>query len=205
MNTYVPLPDLNENASVLDDKRLNKQRADILAILTRCFEEPAEDEHPSITMWRGNEGFLINYGIAICIEYQARGNIDNTLKKIIAFKSQTRDTEPPEWWGGNIHSAHRSYLLRALPSHYKVHFPHDSDDMPMVWPRSPEKQRKSPDQKDHTKLVLRAQRMKDKYELAKKQAIEACNVAGLDFETLQPLEGGEFVEIKTPDADLLEL
>lgn len=190
MNTLLPYADFPKSAECLDDKRLSKQRADVINILKALSEPPPADgvEHPVIKMWRGNEHTLVKYGMAVCIEWAGRGNTDNTLRKIMAYKSDFEPSDDPEWLGDeNVHVAHQSFLLRSQPSFYRRFWPDLPDDMAMVWPRSPEKQRASQEDKMKEKLVKRAHKMKERAEAAVEDAHDAAIKAGLDPETLEPM------------------
>lgn len=211
MKTYLPYPDVNKSAEVLDDRRLNRQRSDVVAILKKLDEAPAsEEDHPAVKMWRGNELFLIKYGMAVCIEYQSRGNQGMTLEKIMEFQDQfdSSSSEPPEWWGNEkFHTSHKSYLLRSLPSHYRNFWPSITDELPLIWPRSPEKARKGQERREQEKLIKKAIKAREKAEKYLAEAREAANNAGLDPDTMEPLPDDEveLVTLGTPDEELLDL
>ena len=116
MNTFIPLTNFNDIAELLDDRRLNRQRSDLTALLKELAKEPDEDDHPLVKMWRGHERFLIRYGSAICFEFQARGNNGQTLEKILEYRNVFGDETDcePEWWGrDDVHDLHKSYLVRS--------------------------------------------------------------------------------------------
>jgi hypothetical protein len=192
MNIYMPFPDLTKSAECLDDRRLDKVRSDISAVLRACAESAPADgkEHSAVKMWRGNERFLINYGIAVCSEWMSRGNADITLGKMIKMKADfpPDSDQPPEWFGTDeLHKSHQSMLLRLQPSHYKEYFGDTPDDIQMFWPRSPQKMRASKNEKDQAKKIQRARRLKEKAENCIEDAREAAIDAGLDPDTLEPL------------------
>lgn len=210
MNTFVPVTDFNEIAELLDDRRLNRQRTDITALLRKLMIEESDDDHALVKMWRGNERFLCRFGVAVCMEHQARGNAGQTAEKILEYRGNF-DPETdvaPEWWGDEaVHDSHKSYLVRQQPSHYRQFWPEIADDLPMIYPRSPEKSRKSPDRRERDKLIKKAYRAKDKADAARQAAIDAAHAAGLDPDTLEaiPDDELEMETIKTPDDELLEL
>lgn len=210
MNTYIPFPDFHKSAEVLDDRRLNRQRSDISSLLKSLTSEPDEDDHPLVKMWRGHERFLIRYGMAICFEWQSRGNADQTLEKIIEYNNvfgpETDDV--PEWWGReHLHLSHQSHLLRSQPSHYRDKFPDVRDDIPMIWPRSPERSRKTKERRERDRLIKKAYAAREKAHAADIAARDAAIAAGLDPDTMEAIPDSELqVEnIRTPDDDLLEL
>ena len=210
MNIFVPVTDFTEIAECLDDRRLNRQRSDVTAVLRKLMDESAEDDHPLVKMWRGNERFLCRYGLAICMEHQARGNSGQTAQKILEYRNEfgvETDVEP-EWWGRDeVHDSHKSYLVRAQPSHYRQFWPEIADDIPMIFPRSPEKTRKSSERRERDKLIKKAYRAKEKADAARQAAIDAAHAAGLDPETLEaiPDDELEMETIGTPEDELLEL
>lgn len=193
MNIYMPFPDLTKSAECLDDRRLDKVRSDISAVLRACAEPPPvapNKEHSAIKMWRGNERFLINYGIVVCSEWMSRGNTDSTLAKMMKLRADfpEESDKAPEWFGTDeLHKSHQSMLLRLQPSHYKPYFGDTPDDLQMFWPRSPQKVRATREEKDQGKKIQRAKRMKERAENAIQEAREAAIEAGLDPDTLEPL------------------
>lgn len=191
MNTYLPVPSFPESVAMLDDRRLGKQRSEVLNILRALTEPAPEDgkEHPAIKMWRGSEQTLIKFGMAVCFEWSSRDNTDNVLKKIVAFRTEFEpDTPEPEWLGDEkFHASHRSFLLRSQPTWYRQFWPDEPDDLAMIFPRSPERARQSTDIKQHDKLVQRAHKLKEKIELLKEDLHDACIKAGLDPDTMEPI------------------
>lgn len=211
MNTLVPYDEIMAIAECFDDRRLNRQRSDVTSVLRALLVEEEVDDHATIKMWRGSERFLIEYGVAMCLEYNARGNNDQTMQKILEFRNifvDPRMTEPPEWWGDErLMEAHRSYLLRSKPSHYRPMWPDLDDDIPMFWPRSPEKGRKSPVRRERDRLIKKAYKAREKAIAAEQTAIDTALAAGLDPKTLEaiPDDELELIKIRTPSDDMLEL
>lgn len=195
MNTYLPYADFDKTAETLDDKRLNKQRSDVMTIL-KALSEPAPedgDEHSSVKMWRGNEMALIRYGMAICLEWKIRGNADQTLPKIMEHRSQFEEhTDDPEWLGDEaFHESHQSHLLRLQPTYYRQHFDRTADDIALIWPRSPEKAKATREEKTQAKAVTKAIKSKDKAERTARDAMQAAFAAGLNPVTLEPMSEEE--------------
>lgn len=68
-------------------------------------------------MWRGYEGALVRYGVAICDEWIQRGFRDTVRDKLL--DRQIPDGPNPAWIGDEaIHSAHRASLFRKDQTHY---------------------------------------------------------------------------------------
>lgn len=135
MQTFVPYPDMNQSALVLDRQRLGKQRVETFQLL-RAISDTSIGwrNHPAAKMWRGYENGLIAYGVAICSEWISRGYKDTCLEKIQAFGKADEMALPP-WWGDEkVHSSHRANLLRKLPEHYGQFGWKENPDMPYFWP-----------------------------------------------------------------------
>lgn len=152
MQTFLPSPDFAASARVLDQKRLGKQRVEVIQVV-RALTVPdyAWRNHPAALMWRGFEEALGRYGFVCCEEWLERG-FDDTCAATIAADLATAGvttvrTLPelaaagalPPWLGDeDLHLSHRSALVRKDPEHYRPHFPDVPDDLPYVWPvRSP--------------------------------------------------------------------
>jgi hypothetical protein len=134
MQTFLPYPSFAASAKVLDRQRLGKQRVEVLQLLRALAgETKGWRNHPAAKMWSGYESALVEYGVAVCQEWLARGYKDTCLGKIEAFK-QGRAVKP-EWLGNTtFHASHRSNLLRKDAEWYGQFGWEESDDLPYVWP-----------------------------------------------------------------------
>lgn len=133
MQTFLPYSDFARSASCLDMRRLGKQRVETMQILKALIAGSGWVNHPATKMWRGHEGALAEYGVAICEEWISRGYKDTCLGKIRAL------CEPggsrPAWLGDDaIHASHRSNLLRKDAAYYSQFDWYEPDDMEYVWP-----------------------------------------------------------------------
>lgn len=126
MITYVPLPtSYRACVSILDHRKLGKQRVDALQIFTACTHPTnAWHSHPAVKMWRGAELGLLAFGIAACDEWIARGHVDTLRDNFITNGIRISDNSSlstdyyPSWWGDDrVHSSHRALLL-SLDSAY---------------------------------------------------------------------------------------
>lgn len=144
MQTFLPYEDFAKSASVLDDKRLGKQRVETLQVLN-ALTRPGYGwgQHPAVKMWRGHVPALMAYQVAVCNEWTSRVSKntgrnfkDTCLDKSIAVAGTTgSDFDRPFWLGDPaLHLSHRSNLLRKDPIHYGPLFPGDPDDLEYVWP-----------------------------------------------------------------------
>ena len=148
MQTFLPYPDFEECAEVLDDRRLGKQRVEVLQIMRALtIERYAWKSHPAVLMWKGYEEALAAYGVAICEEWRRRGFADTCAAKIgddarragvLSIRSQAELAKAgglPPWLGAEaLHRSHRSALVRKDPGLYVEQFPDVPDDLPYEWP-----------------------------------------------------------------------
>lgn len=162
MQTFLPYPDFNASARVLDDKRLGKQRVECLQILQtlakgpyqsretiiRAWKSCSKDEfdslpkintrrtpwynHPAVRMWKGYEAALNEYARVICVEWRRRGYKDTVLEKLAP---DAIVFFYPPWLGdAKFHAAHRSNLLRKNAKHYSQFGWTEPHDLPYIWP-----------------------------------------------------------------------
>lgn len=144
VNTFLPYPDYTLSAAVLDDKRLGKQRVEVLQILNTLHEIPTESgkprgwsNHPAVRMWRGCELQLCEYGLVITEEWKRRGFKDTCYNKIRQHLdwAEGGNMLKPIWFGDvDFHDSHKSNLLRKDPDHYGKFFQHVPADLPYIWP-----------------------------------------------------------------------
>lgn len=134
MQTFLPFESFSDSALCLDDRRLGKQRVEVLQILNTLRNGGGWSNHPAVKMWRGCEGGLALYGMTICNEWLRRGFKDTTLEKIRPIYLHG-PVNLPLWLGSSdFHRSHQSNLLRKNPLHYGPWFPDVSPDLPYVWP-----------------------------------------------------------------------
>lgn len=133
MQTFLPLPDFKECAKVLDYRRLGKQRVEAWQILrTLALGESAKGwrNHPAVLMWRGHENALNLYAREMCLEWRARGYVDNMLDRFVCVG----DPILPNWLGNStLHLSHQSNLIRKYPEHYRQYFPEVPDNLEYFW------------------------------------------------------------------------
>lgn len=140
MQTFLPYFSFKESAGCLDNKRLGKQRVEVLQILNCLLIKPTRwRNHPAVKMWENSELILIDYGLTICNEWKLRSFKDTCYDKIANFKNVISDTENRDvrpWWLGNdkFHDSHKSNLLRKKPEHYSKFGWGMPDDLPYFWP-----------------------------------------------------------------------
>ena len=151
MQTFLPCPGFSESASVLDTKRLGKQRVETIQVL-RALTVPGYGwrRHPAAAMWAGYEEALVRYGLDVCEVWTAQGRADTCATTLrndlrtgtgrVSVRTQhalADAGELPPWLGDlAVQLSHRSALVRKDPEHYRPLFPDVPDDLPYVWPAS---------------------------------------------------------------------
>lgn len=138
LQTFLPYESFEKSAEVLDDKRLGKQRVEVLQILN-ALNDPNSGwrVHPATKMWAGYPSALALYGMRICSEWIGRGFEDDTSQKIAAVAIPQSHAERPPWLGdAHFHRSHQSNLVRKNPDYYRRYFPDVPDNMDYVWPES---------------------------------------------------------------------
>ena len=133
MQTFLPYPDFRDCAGVLDDKRLGNQAYNECKVLI-TGKWP---NHPAAKMWKGYEGSLAYYALALLEELAVRGRY---YPRWIEFYNDILDKlhEPPDmppWLGReDIHSSHRANLLRKDPVWYGKYGWMEQPTEGYVWP-----------------------------------------------------------------------
>jgi len=135
MQTFLPYASFSESASVLDYRRLGKQRVETLQILKSLLDpDYGWKSHQAVKMWVGFEPALSAYGVEVCKVWIARGYKDTCLDKISSLVKPSVDNLPP-WVGDErLHESHKSNLLRKMPEFYLPFFSEVSPDIPYFWP-----------------------------------------------------------------------
>jgi hypothetical protein len=147
MQTFLPYPDFKESVSLLDYRRLGKQRVETLQLLKALLQggglHGGWSRHPASRMWEGYELALLEYQEATCREWvEVRGYKDTCWVKSQAFFTEEQladykagNYEKPPWLGNDdFHERHRSNLVRKAPELYIPHFGFIPDDLPYIWP-----------------------------------------------------------------------
>jgi hypothetical protein len=140
MQTFLPSQDFGSIASVLDNKRLNKQALEgWQLIMTNLSLDPEGNfrnpkgwrNHPAAIMWRGHELSLAVYIDAMVVEWKSRGYRSTIADKAWAtidrasslglLRGQT--DKLPDWFYDTdlverITASHRTALLSKHYEHY---------------------------------------------------------------------------------------
>lgn len=135
MQTFLPLESFEQTASILDMRRLGKQRVEVLQILNALEGHTGWSRHPAVLMWRGHEWWLLLYGITVCEEWRARGYRDTLLPRFLDMIESRRVDPYPPWLGLRcLHASHMGNLVRKDPKHYGSLWPSVEPMMGYHWP-----------------------------------------------------------------------
>lgn len=130
MQTFLPFKDFHKSAQALDSKRLNKQILEgyqILKVLSNDDPKAAWRNHPAVKMWRGYEGQLWLYIMAMVKEADIRGiKTDKNMSNLKELKSWAGDLwgySIPKWFKdpftmSRLTTTHRANLYKKDPVYY---------------------------------------------------------------------------------------
>lgn len=136
MQTFLPYKSFAESAACLDNKRLGKQRVEVLQIL-KALHDPTYgwQNHPAVKMWRGHIPALGLYGIEICNEWFYNREFNDTCAlQIASYFPCHSQVIMPDWLTDEFCLSHRSNLIRKNPEHYRKFWPDVPDNLPYIWP-----------------------------------------------------------------------
>jgi hypothetical protein len=151
VQTFLPYPEFDRTARVLDQRRLGKQRVEAIQVVRALTVSGyGWRHHPAAAMWAGYEEALVRYGLDVCAAWCVRGHSDTcatTLTADLAAATGITAIRPqpelaaagelPPWLGDpDFHRSHQAALVRKDPAHYRPYFPDVPDDIPYVWPGS---------------------------------------------------------------------
>jgi hypothetical protein len=127
MQTFLPFADFEKSVSVLDYRRLGKQRVEsyqVLNILLGRTDSKGWVNHPVTKMWRGYEEALKLYQNFTITEWVRQGYNNN-----MSFEDVDMDKLIMPFWFGDerVHRSHRSNLLRKDFNYYSQHFDEPTD------------------------------------------------------------------------------
>src|SRR5688572_6558990 len=118
--TFLPFESFTQSLSILDDKRLGKQRVEASQILKSLTSNTKGwYNHPATKMWKGFENALRVYFNASLDEWEKRGFSNNMDRMAIDGVI----IQP--WWLGwePFHMSHQASLCRKHPAYYNPLFP----------------------------------------------------------------------------------
>ena len=139
MQTFLPYKDFEQSAKCLDNKRLGKQRVEVLQILNALYGiSNGWKNHPATKMWKGSEDWLVVYGNVICAEWKSRGYKDTCAGKILTFfRNEAYESNLPQWLKDDnspICVSHRAALLYKNSAHYSQFGWKEMPKIEYYWP-----------------------------------------------------------------------
>lgn len=129
MQTFLPYPDFDKSAEVLDSKRLVKQLLEgrqLYQIISENRTKGGWVNHPATKMWRNYDNALFDYLLSIKIECDTRGFKTATNWQVIvsmhdANWNRGSNIVLPPWWNDDrLHLSHRQSLYRKDPEYYAL-------------------------------------------------------------------------------------
>jgi hypothetical protein len=139
VQTFLPYESFGDSATVLDSKRLGKQRIETLQIMMALTGNGGLrggwTKHPAARMWHGHLAWLMAYQVAICHEWiDERGFRDTCLEKTRTMLKHDPEAYaqwelieggqgelvPLPWFVGHpvTHFSHRASLVTKAPGIY---------------------------------------------------------------------------------------
>ncbi len=136
MNTFLPSPDFEKCALVLDNKRLNKQLVEgvqVCKIIVHHLETRAGYgwlNHPVWKLWWSDDGHcllpeLVHYLDTLSEEWHKRPGTRKRhrwTEHATQFKGVLQRPLGVVTWPSHVHVSHRRNLMRKDPSHYCHYF-----------------------------------------------------------------------------------
>ena len=165
MQTFLPYPDFERTARVLDRTRLGKQRVECIQIV-RALTRPTYgwQHHPAVLMWRGHLEALGRYALTCCTTWTDQGFADTcaaTIALDLAEAGVTSVRSQPELAAADelprclgdpaFHRSHQAALVRKDPEHYGPLFPGVPADLEYVWPTRREQPDPTPQRAGHAR------------------------------------------------------
>lgn len=133
MQTFLPFPDFEKSAKVLDYRRLGKQRVEgkqILDIIEDRNPQSRWRNHPAVKMWMGYSHALRLYVNIMITEWIYR-KYKNTMT---LYEVDLNMVKYPPWFGRySFHIAHQSNLLRKNYYFYRDKFEITDTTLPYEW------------------------------------------------------------------------
>lgn len=143
MQTFLPYPDPEKSAKVLDRQRLGKQRVEAIQIIRNLLgfqQSKGWNNHPAIRMWKGYEPYLVKvYLRAMLDEWSARGYNNEKSEGHYNFfmtLDVIKNSKPikPNWITEDLCTSHQSNLLRKNYEYYKPYFSDVKLGLEYIWP-----------------------------------------------------------------------
>ncbi|MFU8795672.1 MAG: MSMEG_6728 family protein [Dehalococcoidia bacterium] len=133
MQTFLPYPEFDRSAAVLDRQRLGKQRVEAYQIMRAIALGNGWSNHPIVRMWTGYEEALKLYSNVMVEEWIRRGYRNN-----MEIYDITEPMIEYPWWLGTeeFHASHRAALLAKDYPHYSQYGWSEIPRIEYVWYRA---------------------------------------------------------------------
>ena len=129
MQTFLPYKNFEQSASVLDWKRLGKQRVEGMQIVNAIEKQTGWRHHPVVHMWTPYVKALKLYTNVIILEWIERG-YNNNMEIYDIYGTPNM----PHWLGNeSFHSSHQANLLRKDYEYYSQFEWSENPENPYVW------------------------------------------------------------------------
>ncbi|MDD5511119.1 MAG: MSMEG_6728 family protein [Dehalococcoidales bacterium] len=130
MQTFLPYPEFDKSAAVLDRRRLGKQRVEAYQIIRAITYGGGWASHPIVKMWLGFENALKLYSNAVVEEWIRRGYRNN-----LEIYNLTDCEIVYPWWLGmeEFHASHRAALLAKDYGHYSKYGWREAPVISYIW------------------------------------------------------------------------
>ena len=131
MQTFLPYKSFQQSVSVLDYRRLGKQRVEAMQLLKSIYlEDYGWSNHPASKMWKDYPEAL-QYYMNVCIDEWVSRGYNNTMQKA---KVNTETLKFPTWLGDDrLHDSHKSNLLSKDRDFYVQYNWAVPMDLPYYW------------------------------------------------------------------------
>jgi hypothetical protein len=138
MQTFIVSKNIRKSASLLDSKRLGKQRVEAIQVARSLFSiKEGWKNHPAVKMWKGYESYLIKRYLRIIMNEWIKRGYNNEkceqhykqLLKHVKYKISRK----PKWITREFCIRHQSNLIRK-DSNYYSHF-NVPNDLEYIWPK----------------------------------------------------------------------
>lgn len=139
MQTFLPYKDFYQSGKILDNKRLGKQRVEVLQMLNKIHgltKGRGWTNHPCTKMWCETPNALVEYGLQICTAWIEKGYKDTCYEKIKKHFKPNLTKNMPDWLGReDLHTSHKSKLIQKNKEFYKHLWPEVPENLEYVWPK----------------------------------------------------------------------
>ena len=130
MQTFLPYPEFDKSAAVLDRRRLGKQRVEAYQIMRALTLGGGWSNHPIVKMWTGFENALKLYSNVMVEEWIRRGYRNS----MAIYDISGMIVSYPRWLGiEEFHASHRAALLAKDYCYYSKYGWTETPRIEYIW------------------------------------------------------------------------